>query len=106
MTFVSDKTFCSLLFTKAYGDVQFTMTFRALPPATSPFLPSVNYQERDVHVPQRSEQRLDADAGFIYFLFGESGVDDVYDVVDRERRLGDVGRDDDFAARRTVSFEW
>lgn len=95
-----------MLFTKANGDVQFTMTFCALQPATSPFLPSVNYQERDVHVPQRSEQRLNADAGIIYFLFGESGVNDVYDAVDHERRLGDVGRDDDFAARRPVSFEW
>lgn len=43
------------------------------------------------------EKALYAGAGIVHLLFGEAGVDDVHNAVNRQRRLGDVGRDDDFA---------
>lgn len=48
------------------------------------------------------EQGLDSDPGVVDLLLREARVDDVDDAVDRERRLGDVGRDDDLASGGTT----
>mmetsp|Transcript_9026 Transcript_9026/g.22493 ORF Transcript_9026/g.22493 Transcript_9026/m.22493 type:complete len:450 (+) Transcript_9026:611-1960(+) len=48
------------------------------------------------------EQRLHADARVVHLLLREARVDDVHDALDRERRLGNVGGDDDLAAARAA----
>ncbi len=42
----------------------------------------------------RDEQGLNSNARVVHLLLGEPGVDDEHDAVDRERRLGNVGRAD------------
>lgn len=48
------------------------------------------------------KERLDPDPRVVDLLLREAGVDDVDDAVDRERGLGNVGRDDDLATGRAV----
>mmetsp|Transcript_20640 Transcript_20640/g.59944 ORF Transcript_20640/g.59944 Transcript_20640/m.59944 type:complete len:290 (+) Transcript_20640:1030-1899(+) len=40
----------------------------------------------------RYQQRFDPNAGIVHLLLGETGIDDVHDPVDRQRRLGHIGR--------------
>jgi hypothetical protein len=46
---------------------------------------------------RRDEQRLDAHARIVHFGLAEARIDHIDDAVDRQRRLGDVGGDDDLA---------
>lgn len=53
-----------------------------------------------------NKQRLDSNPRVVDFLLEESRVNDVDDTIDRQRRLGDVGRDDDLATWSAASDEW
>ena len=54
----------------------------------------------------RDDERLHAGACVVGLLLAEARIDDVHDAVDGERRLGDVGGEDDFARVRRSGLEY